>query len=107
MLYNETLDTFMILEAKGSNQAKRLGKLSRGQFSHSWIDSRLSDLIRRNRRLGGTAGEDAVALELAVRNNRPMLASVVSLNVRAGKIRFGLQAYQDLNESAFRKWRGF
>jgi hypothetical protein len=97
----------MVLEAKGSQQPNRLGKLSSGQMDHPWIKSRLQNLIEANLRIPGAAREDAMDLRDAVDSNKPIVASVVSLNLNAGKIRFGAQLYQDLSPGGFRKWSGF
>ena len=96
----------MVLEAKGSNKPQRLGRLSRNQMNHNWIDTRLERLIAAN-----VGRSDAVKLRDAIRRNRPIVASVVSLNIRAQMIRFGAQFHQDQqtdggNVNQFQPWKG-
>ncbi len=105
VLYNETLDRYMILEAKGSNTRRRLAKLSRKtkQMSHAWIENRLDKLIDRSQSLeDGRALRDSFEI-----GGRVAVAMVVSLNLNASKIRVGAQLFDPGNDDSFKKWKGF
>ena len=111
VLYNATLDKWLILEAKGGTS--KLGR-TRGhgkQFSHPWITHRLQKIIRENRTRGGDHATAADNLAKAYSHNHQILAMVVSLDLRKkDRLKIGMQPYSRTNApplGGFDAWTGF
>ncbi len=107
VLYNETIDKWLILEAKGGTS--KLGRtLGHGkQFSHRWITDRLDKMINKNMKKGGDHAKAATNLRKAFRYKQ-MLTMVVSLDIRSkDRLKIGLQPYSLHNRIGFKDWTGF
>lgn len=100
VLYNRTLDMYMIVEAKGGTS-----RLKAGQMRKDWLEKNIQKMIIKNTRRGGAYAQAAGELRRAFNGRKKMLAMVVNLDLGQPKdqLRVAIQTYKKGGD--VKEWR--